>query len=207
MLLKTFTIDQPENQVGRDGRPRTRARLPWVQQCVPVKCRPAPRKAGRKGTGIVRNHRRAAAMLAAFGLLGFLDGIAAHGQVGQTPSPAASSTVSRPATVTRDMTDMLARSSPSSRFEAAQAGAEGQPVLPGQAPPNPPLPAGDLIPRVIPLEPLQGSGTAASKLARSRGSSIFRPITPDSGRIGHRSWGKPDRRMTSRRTSRISSSW
>jgi pilus assembly protein CpaC len=83
-------------------------------------------------------------------------------QVGQTTGPATGTTTVQPRP--RDLSGMIARSAPSSRFETARPPIEFTQLLPGQTP----VPAIDPIPRVIPLEPPQGPGSAAAGPAQPR---------------------------------------
>ncbi len=80
----------------------------------------------------------------------------------------------QPAAPNRDLTDMIARGAPSSRFG---------PVQPQQAftqlpVPQPPVPGIDPIPRVIPLEPAAGPGSSPESAPRPR---IIRFPTDNTG--------------------------
>ena len=148
MLLKAFTNNQLRNQVTDRRRSGRYAQSLWVQRCVQI-----------------------VVAVVAISL-----GLPLRAQVPETPGQPGSTVASGPerAAPRRDLSGMIARSAPSGRFGPSQSSIEitQLPV------PQPSVPAVDPIPRVIPLEPQAGPGTASGSPPQPR---IIRFPTDNTG--------------------------
>ena len=148
MLLKAFTIFQPRFEFAHIRRSGDSSAPDCVLHCV--------QDSGR---------RERIARVASFSTIVLLFGCSLSQTVrAQVAATDGSATTAAARAQPRDLTGMIARSAPSSRFEAVRPAIEVAQMPAVQ----PPVPAVDPIPRVIPLEPPQAPGSVAPSPPRPR---------------------------------------